>query len=248
MKRLTRFALAPLTVVSLSLALPALAYAQDGFVTGNVNLRAGPDPSYPLVDQLPAGTGVSVQGCTSGWEWCDVINQNDGNRGWIAGNFIQYAYQQQPVLLSDYGAQIGIPIVAFSLGLYWDNYYRGRSFYGQRSYWYGRPVVVRRPPPRHEFYRGPVHRGPGYGPSYNGSRPGHLGPTGPGPSHAEQNGRPQPNGNRQPEAYRGQPGQNGRPQYNSNQRPAANHAPQARPANGQGKPPEHRDDHDHGNR
>ena len=116
MKRLTRFVPASLSVASLSLAIPALAQAADGCVTGNVNLRAGHDPSYPLVDQLPAGTAVDVQGCTDGWEWCDVINANDGIRGWLASNFIQYDYQDQPVLLPDYGAQIGIPIVAFTIG------------------------------------------------------------------------------------------------------------------------------------
>ena len=147
MKRLTRFALASLSLASLALALPALAYAQDGFVTGNVNLRAGPDPSYPLVDQLPAGTGVSVQGCTDSWEWCDVINANDGSRGWIAGNFIQYDYQDQPVLLSDYGEQIGIPIVAFTIGAYWEHHYRERSFYRERDSWYHRDIPYR-PPPR----------------------------------------------------------------------------------------------------
>ena len=220
MKRLTRFALASLSVASLSLAFSALAYAQDGYVTGNVNLRAGPDPSYPLVDQLPAGTGVSVQGCTSGWEWCDVINQNDGNRGWIAGNFIQYEYQEQPVLLSDYGAQIGIPIVAFSLGLYWDNYYRGRPFYGQREQWYRRPIMMRPPPPRHELYRGPVRGGPGpgnrYNPAYHGAQPG-------------------------------RPVQDGRPQFNGNHPPAANHGQPARPVNDKSRPAEHKDDHDQNN-
>jgi uncharacterized protein YraI len=134
MKRLVWSALA-----TLSLAIPMLAYASDGYVTGNVNLRAGPDPGYPLVDQLPAGTEVNVQGCTDGWEWCDVINDGDGSRGWIAGNFIQYEYQDQPVLLPEYGADIGIPIIAFSIGAYWDNYYRGRPFYGDRASWYNRP-------------------------------------------------------------------------------------------------------------
>ena len=147
MKRLTRLALASLSLASLSLAFPALAQAADGYVTANVNLRAGPDPSYPLVDQLPAGTEVDVQGCTDGWEWCDVINANDGSRGWIAGNFIQYEYQDQPVLLPEYGAQIGIPIVSFVIGNYWDNYYRGRPFYRDRDDWYRRPMP-HRPPPR----------------------------------------------------------------------------------------------------
>ncbi|WP_449427779.1 SH3 domain-containing protein [Rhodanobacter umsongensis] len=253
MKRLTRFALASLSMASLSLAFSAFAYAQDGYVTGNVNLRAGPDPSYPLVDQLPAGTGVSVQGCTSGWEWCDVINANDGNRGWIAGNFIQYDYQDQPVLLSDYGAQIGIPIVAFSIGMYWDNYYRGRSFYGERERWYRRPVISRPPPPRHELYRGPVRGGYGQGnrynpSSYHGSQPGHQRPA--GPEHAVQpaeHGQAQAYGNRAPAANYAQPAQNGRPQFNGNRPPAPAHGQPARPANGNAKPAEHKDDHDHDN-
>lgn len=253
MKRLTRFALASLSLASLSLAIPALAFAQDGYVTGNVNLRAGPDPSYPLVDQLPAGTGVSVQGCTSGWEWCDVINANDGNRGWIAGNFIQYDYQDQPVLLPDYGAQIGIPIVAFSIGLYWDNYYRGRPFYRDRDSWYHRDIPRRPPPPRNELYRGPVRGGPGpdnhYNPSYRESQPGR--PEAVGPAHAvqpAQNGRPQQYGERQPEAQQARPIQNGRPQFNGSQPPPANHGQPARPANDKGRPAQQKDDHDHGNR
>lgn len=146
MNRLTRLALASLSLASFSLAFPVLAQAADGYVTGNVNLRAGPDPSYPLVDQLPAGTEVDVQGCTDGWEWCDVINANDGSRGWIAGNFIQYEYEDQPVLLPEYGAQIGIPIVSFVIGNYWGNYYRDRPFYRDRDDWYRRPMPHRSPP------------------------------------------------------------------------------------------------------
>lgn len=160
MKRLLRSAL-----VSLLLVVPVLAWAADGYVTGNVNLRAGPDPGYPLITTIPAGTDVSVQGCTTGWEWCDVIAF--GNRGWVAGNYIQYDYQGQNVLLPTYGAQIGIPIVSFVIGTYWNNYYRGRPFYGNRNYWYHRPYVRRPPPPplRRPYVRphgnsGPAHRPP----------------------------------------------------------------------------------------
>ncbi|GAB2558431.1 SH3 domain-containing protein [Rhodanobacter koreensis] len=268
MNRLTRLALASLSLASLSLAFPALAQAADGYVTGNVNLRAGPDPSYPLVDQLPAGTEVDVQGCTDGWEWCDVINANDGSRGWIAGNFIQYEYQDQPVLLPEYGAQIGIPIVAFTIGAYWDNYYRGRPFYRERESWYHRDIPRRPPPPRNELYRGPVRGGPGnhYNPSYRGSQPGHPGPVraehavqptengrpqsyGNRPPEANrtqpvQNSRPQQYGNRQPEANHAQPVQNARPQFSGNHPPAANHGQPARPANDKARPAERKDDHD----
>jgi uncharacterized protein YraI len=212
-------------LAALSLATPLLAYAADGYVVDNVNLRAGPDPSYPLVDQLPAGTEVGVQGCTDGWEWCDVINENDGNRGWIAGNYIQYEYEDQPVFLSDYGAQIGIPIVAFSVGTYWDRYYRGRPFYGDRARWYNQPYVRRAPPAPPRGYSGGSARGPDYGRGQNGnyggqpgsrySQPGHLGPVSPGyPVHqvpGGQVGRPgngqfapgQPNGRTQAQGHPG---------------------------------------------
>jgi uncharacterized protein YraI len=182
----------------LCMVAPVCAFAAEGYVVDNVNLRAGPDPTYPLVDQLEGGTRVDVQGCTPGWEWCDVINENDGSRGWIAGNYIQYDYQDQPVLLSDYGAQIGIPIVAFSIGTYWDRYYRSRPFYGDRGNWYNRPYVRRPPPPppRGSYPGGrpgnpggggAPWRGPNNGnnggqsrPGYPGDqRPGHLGPIGP---------------------------------------------------------------------
>lgn len=145
MKRIAWLATLPL------LALPTLALAQStaGYTTGNVHLRAGPDFSYPLIDTLPAGAPLSVQGCTSGWEWCDVIFQDE--RGWIVGNFIQYDYNNQYVLVPQYGAQIGIPIVTFVIGSYWDSYYRNRPFYSQRASWYARPIPRRPPPP-------PMHR------------------------------------------------------------------------------------------
>jgi uncharacterized protein YraI len=139
MKRIAWLATLPL------LALPALALAADGYTTGNVNLRAGPDPGYPLIDTIPAGAPLDIQGCTSGWEWCDVIFQ--GERGWVAGNFIQYDYNNQYVLVPQYGMQIGIPIVTFVIGNYWDRYYRNRPFYRERDRWYARPMPRRPPPP-----------------------------------------------------------------------------------------------------
>lgn len=138
---------------ALCLAAPMLAYADSGYIIDNVNLRAGPDPSYPLIAQLDAGTEVDVQGCTDGWEWCDVVAY--GNRGWIAGNYIQYEYDNQLVALPSYGAQFGIPIVGFSIGTYWNSYYRSRPFYSDRDSWYDRPYVRRGPPPPpHDFYHG----------------------------------------------------------------------------------------------
>ncbi|MGY3039344.1 uncharacterized protein YraI [Rhodanobacter sp. TND4EL1] len=201
MKPLIRIALASLTLASASLAFPAQAHAAEGYVTGNVNLRAGPDVSYPLIDQIPAGSEVDVQGCTEGWEWCDVIAF--GNRGWVAGNYVEYVYQDQPVLLPSYGARIGIPIVTFVIGNYWDNYYRNRPFYRERDQWYRRPIVRRPPPPpiRHP-YRPPAYGAPGHGrPTVNRPRPpASTRPMQPRPWQSEQHqgNRPAPHGASRP--------------------------------------------------
>lgn len=232
MTRLIRFALASLSLLSLALAFPALAQAADGYVTGNVNMRAGPDTSYPLVDQLQAGTQVDVRGCTSGWEWCDVIAY--GNRGWVAGNFIEYQYQNQPVLLPAYGARIGIPIVSFVIGSYWDSYYRSRPFYSQRSHWYSRPIVRRPPPPpMRRPYRGPAHNSNGPRPPMGPHRPNHSRP----PNHAGSAGSAG-------SGHGGRPAQGNRPSPPAHRPPATDHGQQGRP--GKAKPAEHKRDNQGG--
>jgi len=203
MKRTAWLATLPL------LALPALALAADGYTTGNVNLRAGPDSGYPLIDTIPAGAPLDIQGCTSGWEWCDVIFQ--GERGWVAGNFIQYDYNNQYVLVPQYGMQIGIPIVSFVISSYWDSYYRNRPFYRERTRWYARPVPRRPPPPPMHRPAPPQHGNPPHG------NPSHGNPSHGNPAH----------GNRPPQPARPLPGNHPQPMP---QRPHAAPAPTARPA------------------
>lgn len=159
MRRLLQYALC------LFACIAAPAMAADGFVTGNVNLRAGPDTEYPIITVVPLGTNVSIQGCTEGFGWCDVVTM--GTRGWVSGGYIQYTYQDQRVVVQDYGARIGIPVISFVIGSYWSSYYQDRPFYRQRDYWYHRPW-----PPHHS--RPPVRpRPPGWNGGHRPQRPGH---------------------------------------------------------------------------
>jgi uncharacterized protein YraI len=135
---------------------PTISYAQLAYTSNGVNLRAGPAVEYPVVAILPAGMPISVEGCLSDYRWCDVVA--GPNRGWVYAGNIVYPYQGANVPVLTYGAVIGLGVLAFSVGNYWDNHYRGRPWYSQRQVWIDRPRAGfgaggRRPPPQ-----GPVVR------------------------------------------------------------------------------------------
>ena len=168
----------------------APAYARTGT---HVNLRAGPANDYPIVTNYPPNAALSVQGCTRGYGWCDVIGP-DSARGWIYAANIQYAYQATYVSLPAYAVQIGVPIVAFSVGTYWGAYYANQSFYNRYpGYVHHRPPVYHPPHGHHPPYRPP----PGYNPP-PGYRPPLHGGAGPPGGHHPPSGRPPGAGNRPP--------------------------------------------------
>jgi uncharacterized protein YraI len=128
----------------LVLCAPLAAQAMEGWVVDDISLQAGPDPAYPSIIELAAGTPVSIQGCINGWTWCDVVV--GGDRGWVPGTFLEEDYSGQRVVVIDYGPRIGIPVVGFSLGLYWDQHYHSRPFYTQREQWVTKSIQPSQPP------------------------------------------------------------------------------------------------------
>ena len=198
-----------------TLALPAAAWAQVAYTTQAVNIRAGPDREYPQVAWLPSGVSVNVIGCVEGYRWCDVAA--GPNRGWVYARFLAYPYQNQPVPIISGGAILGLPLITFSIGPYWDNYYRGRPWYGNRSYWYSRPTPYYRPPPQYyqprppvyippssrpPAYQPPTHRPPGYVPPPQ-RPPGYVPPSSGRPPGGRPPNTGQPPGGRPPNT--GQP-------------------------------------------
>lgn len=193
-------------------AVPAAWSAEWARTAKDVNLRAGPAVEYPVIARLRAGVSISVEGCLSDYRWCDVVA--GPNRGWVYAGNIVYPYQGTQVPVLTYGALIGIGIVAFTLGNYWDEHYLGRPWYPQRQYWMDRPVP--RPGLGHAVPRPPGH----------GYRPG--GPPRPPAPHFG------PGGNRPPPGVR--PGGGARPPQGMV--PGAGRPSQGAAPGGGGRPPQ----------
>jgi uncharacterized protein YraI len=130
----------------LLLAAFGIASAQNAYTSRPMNVRAGPDREYPLVAQLGPGAPLDVHGCLSDWSWCDV--SFDDSRGWIYAGGVSFAYQGERVPLYSYAPRLGLPIIAFSVGAYWNQYYRGRPWYSQRDAWARRRFPPHMRPPR----------------------------------------------------------------------------------------------------
>jgi uncharacterized protein YraI len=122
------------SLIAAAVLVPAVASAELAVTTRSVNMRAGPDVSFPQVAFLSPNVSVDVVGCVTGYQWCDVIA--GPNRGWVAGAYLSSRYNNVPTVISYGGPTIGIPLVSFSIGPYWDSYYQGRPWWNNRTYWY----------------------------------------------------------------------------------------------------------------
>jgi uncharacterized protein YraI len=106
--------------------LPAVAWAVPGFSTANVNVRAGPRTADPVVTTIPGGAPVEIAGCLSGWSWCDTLWA--GHRGWVAGAYLNAAWQGRTVPFVTYAPRLGVPVVVYNGPAYWRRYYVGRPW------------------------------------------------------------------------------------------------------------------------
>jgi len=208
MKKLTAGA-----VLAAAMAVPVWAQAQAAYLAATVNLRAGPGQVYPVVVVLGGGQTINVQGCLSDYSWCDVIA--GPYRGWVYAGYINYPYQGAYVPVPDYGPVIGIGIISFTLGAYWNDHYRDRPWYHERDRWEHRSFddhsgYYRRPPGDYRTDHSdhsdriapPGYRPapPGYRPPHGDNRPDHTRPPQPAlgmqpppqyPQHREPPGRGQ---------------------------------------------------------
>lgn len=159
---------------------PIAVHAQQYANTAKwVNLRAGPARTYPVVAVLAPQMQVVVYGCTSEYRWCDVTSGDQ--RGWVYAGNLLYPYQNSYAPVATIGAIVGIGILSFILEDYWHDYYRDRSWYGQRYRW----------------VRPPLHPAPGVRPGPHVQPPPQVRP----PPHVQPqpHGQPQPRSRPQPQ-------------------------------------------------
>ena len=126
------------------LFVPVSANAQTAYTAETVPLHAGPAQDYPVVAILARGFAVSVLGCVEDYSWCDVTA--GPHRGWLYARDIVYSYQGAHIPLIDYGAAVGIGVVTFAIGHYWQNHYVGRPWYKQMPHWRHSPPHAAIPP------------------------------------------------------------------------------------------------------
>ncbi|GLK83458.1 SH3 domain-containing protein [Ancylobacter defluvii] len=231
------------------IALTGVASAQTGgFVTTNVNLRAGPGTDYPAVVVLGTGTPLTIFGCLDSYSWCDVDWR--GYRGWVAAAYLEYDYRGRRVEFPSYAPMIGVPIIGFSVDNYWGRYYRDRPWYGDRYRW-GSPPGRRPPPPPQGggWYGGQPPRGDWNGGGWNGGQPPRGGWNGGQPPRGDWNNGQPPRGGwnggqpprgdwngGQPPRGNGGSGQPPRGDWNGGQPPRGNGGNGAPPQ--QGRPPQ----------
>lgn len=99
----------------------------------STSLFAGPGYDYPRVEYLRAGQSIRLYGCLSNNAWCDV--SSGYARGWVdAGNLVVYRYNR-PYGLYESRSWYAYPFVNFIFGSYWNDHYRGRTWYNDRNNW-----------------------------------------------------------------------------------------------------------------
>lgn len=120
--------------VTIAFALPAAALAQELSVTAAVdlNMRAGPDPQYPVVGVIPAGGAVTLYGCVDDRSWCDV--GYSGLRGWSYAAYLVFdASVPEPVVILNPPPDVVVPVVTYDPVVYFDTYYVDQPIYAQRD-------------------------------------------------------------------------------------------------------------------
>jgi uncharacterized protein YraI len=109
------------------------AQAQSTFTATTVNMHAGPGGGYPVVTVLGPSLPLTVLGCTTRYDWCDV--SAGGARGWVSSSLINYVSPDGATSALRDWAPARVEVVPFAVDRYWGEHYRDRPWYGERRRW-----------------------------------------------------------------------------------------------------------------
>ena len=63
----------------------------------DLNVRAGPGPTYEIIGVIPTNGMVSVEGCLDSANWCKV--SFDGTEGWASGDYLTAMVDDAPAVI-----------------------------------------------------------------------------------------------------------------------------------------------------
>lgn len=98
------------TIAGLLLSTTAQAATEAQAFT-DLNLRAGPGPTYAIVGLIPAEGVVSVEGCLEAANWCKVAFQ--GTEGWASGDYLTAMVENTPVVVYQNREQVKVGTVTY---------------------------------------------------------------------------------------------------------------------------------------
>ena len=100
------------TALAFGLTSSAAFAATAGFVTTDLNLRAGPSSSTEVLTTIPANGEVVIDRCLEERNWCEV--SYDGATGYAFGDYLVADLDGQRVVVRENLNPLGIAVGAFT--------------------------------------------------------------------------------------------------------------------------------------
>ena len=96
------------------LTLSGAAFAASATATTDLNIRAGPGPSHPVIGVIGAGQSAEITGCLQGSKWCTIAA--NGGKGWVYSDYLTADFGGRQIVLTQRPADSGITVVQPSDG------------------------------------------------------------------------------------------------------------------------------------
>lgn len=99
------------SAAGLLMSTAALAQGAEFAAGTDLNLRAGPGPSFDIVSVIPASATVTVDGCLADANWCQVTH--DGKTGWAASDYLAVKSGDEVAVLATRPATVEVATVTY---------------------------------------------------------------------------------------------------------------------------------------